>query len=399
MTGTDDLANEKAAFLSALNEPANPPAGDPPPPPADPPSGDPPSGDPPPPPADPPKGDSPAGDPRPIEFADADRVRIINEVMGTNYATLDEAVAMKPLIEKSSEYISAMEKYKELEATPVAKFHNEKIMEINTFATLTGIDDVNVINKFKAYQAAETKNPIDALVLAELIKDPSLAGKETILRKSIERQYNTKVDEYLEGDELVEAKEQAEIEQLRLDRTAAVAQKEIDQLMGKVKDSQGYNTYGQTHQQKSETKAQWEQAMEANMDKLFSKVPILVPKGKDAKGEEQFDVVAEVSLSKEEQKAYSQMLVENAVRSGSVLTQDALVKELSIVYDVIKGRNSAQVLSSKIAEAEGKLRLELEKSIHNPTQLKVETPATPRATEKTPSQVVEEKFNNWMNGG
>jgi hypothetical protein len=261
----------------------------------------------------------------------------------------------------------------------------------------TGIDDISFIKEIKRFDAAETKDPIEALVLAEILKDPSLIEKKDLLKKSIQREYKLSVDPDLEGEELEIAQENADMERFRLDRKAAEASKEINSIMDKVKNAGPILTVNETLKQRQALKAQWENVVEPNVDKLFTKIPITVPKGKDSNGKEIFETLDTLELSQEEAKVQAKLVLEAVVSSGLELTQENLIKAVSERYAAIQANNMGAILSKVHAKAESAARLEWEKKASNPSQIKVETPITSK-TEKTPSQLIEEKFNKMMNG-
>jgi hypothetical protein len=342
---------------------------------------------------------APAGNepPAPTPIADEIRLQAINETLGTTFTSLDEVQSVRTSLGELPSLRETQTKFEELKGTSIAKFHSKALEEANTFAMQTGIDDISFIKEIKRFDAAETKDPIEALVLAEILKDPSLIEQKDLLKKSIQREYKLSVDPDLEGEELEIAQENASMEKFRLSRKAAEASKEINSIMDKVKNAGPILTVNETLKQREALKAQWENTVEVNADKIFTKVPITVPKGKDGNGNDIFETIDTIELSPEDAKIQAKLVVEAVVGSGLELTQENLIKAVSDRYAAIQAKNMATVLSKVRAKAESTARLEWEKKASNPSQIKVETPANPK-TEKTPSQLIEEKFNNWMNG-
>lgn len=391
-----DFDKDKADFIEAMGGSANPPA------PIDPAPADPvdpakPT-DPPANPIDPAPADpvNPT-DPPPAPTGDAAKIQTINETFGTSFTSLEEVETFKGVLSDLPNLQEAKIQFDELKGQSIAKFHSKNLEELNTFADQTGIEDPGFIKQVKQFDAAEKKDPIEALVLAEILKDPSLIDKKDILVKSMKREYQTQVPEDLYGEELAEAQEKAEMEQFRLDRKAAQATKEIEEVMGKVKTAGPVLTVSESIKQRQELKAQWEGVVDKNVDQIFGKIPVQVPKGKDKNGQEIMETVDFIELTPEEAKAQAKLVVNKVVSSGLALTQENLIEAVSEQYQLVLAKNLSTVLSKLAARTEGSVRLQVEKEVTNPSQLKVETPAAPRV-EKTASDVILEKWDNYMKG-
>jgi hypothetical protein len=187
------------------------------------------------------------------------------------------------------------------------------------------------------------------------------------------------------------------MEQFRLERKAVQATKEIEDIMGKVKTAGPVLTVNESIQQRQQLKAQWEEVVDQNVDKIFGKIPVQVPKGKDKNGQDIMETVDYIELTPEEAKAQAKLVVNKVVSSGLELTQENLVEAVSEQYNLVLAKNLSTVLSKIAARTEGSVRLQVEKEITNPSQLKVETPAAPRV-DKNASDVIAEKWERFMNG-
>jgi hypothetical protein len=314
-----------------------------------------------------------------------------------NFTSLDELESFKGVLSELPSLQEAKTQFEELKGQSIAKFHSKNLEEMNTFAAQTGIEDASFIKQVKQFDSAEVKDPIEALVLAEILKDPSLIDKKDILVKSMKREYKTQVADDLYGEELEEAQEKAEMEQFRLDRKAAQATKEIEDIMGKVKTAGPVLTVNESIQQRQQLKAQWEEVVDQNVDKIFGKIPVQVPKGKDKNGQDIMETVDYIELTPEEAKAQAKLVVNRVVGSGLELTQENLVEAVSEQYNLVLAKNLSTVLSKLSARTEGNVRLQVEKEITNPSQLRVETPAAPKV-DKTASDLIAEKWERYMNG-
>ena len=318
-----------------------------------------------------------------------DRIQVINETFGTNFSSMDEVESFKGLLTELPVLQDAKQKYDEIKNQSVAKFHSKNIEEINSFALQTGIEDPAFVKQVKQFTLAEKKDPVEALAIAEILKDPSLADKKDLLMKSIRREYKTSYNEDLYGEELEEAQERAQMEQFRLDRKATEATKLINETMDKVTKAGPVLTVNDTIQQKQELKAQWANIVESNTDQIFGKVPVQVPKGKDSKGQDVFETIDYIELSPAEAKQQAQLVVDRLVNSGLEINQENLINAVTEQYDLIKARNLHQVLGKIMQRTESATKLKLEKEISNPSALKVETPAAAKQQKTASDQILE----------
>jgi len=318
-----------------------------------------------------------------------DRLQLINETFGTNFASMDDVESFKGVLSELPVLQDAKQKYDEIKGQSVAKFHSKNIEEINNFALQTGIEDPAFVKQVKQFSLADKKDPVEALAIAEILKDPSLADKKDLLMKSIRREYKTSYNEDLYGDELEEAQERAQMEQFRLDRKAAEATKLISETMDKVQKAGPVLTVNDTIQQKQELKAQWANIVESNTDQIFGKVPVQVPKGKDKNGQDIFETIDYIELSPAEAKEQAQLVVNRLVNSGLEINQENLINAVSEQYDMIKAKNLYQIVGKVMQRAESATKLKLEKEISNPSALKVETPAAAKQQKTASDQILE----------
>ena len=318
-----------------------------------------------------------------------DRLQLINETFGTNFASMDDVESFKGVLSELPVLQDAKQKYDEIKGQSVAKFHSKNIEEINNFALQTGIEDPAFVKQVKQFSLADKKDPVEALAMAEILKDPSLADKKDLLMKSIRREYKTSYNEDLYGDDLEEAQDRAQMEQFRLDRKAAEATKLISETMDKVQKAGPVLTVNDTIQQKQELKAQWANIVESNTDQIFGKVPVQVPKGKDKNGQDIFETIDYIELSPAEAKEQAQLVVNRLVNSGLEINQENLINAVSEQYDMIKAKNLYQIVGKVMQRAESATKLKLEKEISNPSALKVETPAAGKQQKTASDQILE----------
>lgn len=312
----------------------------------------------------------------PASLTEEIKLQAINEVLGTSYATMQEAVNAKARLTEYDSLKETKSKYDELSSAPIIKFHNKSIEEFNNFAETTKIDDPAIFKSVKQFAAKEIKDPIDAMILSEIIKDPSLAGRETLLRKQIQRRFNTSIDEDLYGEELEVAKEEAELNAFNLEREGKKAEKEISDLLEKVStNSNGGETINSIQEQRNQLKAQWDDVIVKNAEKIFKSIPVTVPKGKDKNGNDIFESIDTIELSSADALRIANEAVQSLISSGLEVSEENLINVVARTHRSILAENYHIVTSKIQAKTEADLRLSLQKEIHNPSGAgKIPTP-------------------------
>jgi hypothetical protein len=315
--------------------------------------------------------------PETTSLTESQKIQALNEILGTEYTSLQEAIDAKSRLGEYASLKETKDKYEELSKTPIAKFANKSVEEFNAFVEATNIDDAQVYKSIKSFSAKESKDPIEAMVLAEVIKDPSLLGKEHLIKKQFERKFNTYIDPDLYGEELEQAKEEAELTQFNLEREGKKAEQEISNILEKVNTNSKKETITDIQQQKHELKAQWESVIVKDVDKIFKTIPVTVPKGKDANGQEIFEQVESIELSPADSLKYANEAVKELVESGKELSSENLIQAVAKKHREILADNYHIVTSKIHAKAQAEARLSKEKEIHNPSGAgKIQTPGT-----------------------
>jgi hypothetical protein len=331
---------------------------------------------------------------QPIGLTEDIKLQAINEVLGTNYSKLEDAVEAKNRMMGYNELKEYKEKYDELNSKPLASFHSKTIEELNNFAKVTGIDDPTIIRSVKAFSEKQEKDPIEALVLAEILNDPTLAEKRDLLKKQISRKYKIEIDEDLYGEELEKAREESDLSKFQLERDASKAIKSISETLEKVNTESKDNPYSKTQEQKQNLKAQWDNVIVSNYDKIFGKVPVQVPKGKDESGNTIYETIDTIELSPTEAKQYAEQAVKSLVNSGTEITEANLVDAVYQQHLMIQAKHLEKVKDKMYAKIQAEVRLNLEKEIHNPSSLKGGNTPPPQAPVKEFGDKILEKLES-----
>lgn len=320
-----------------------------------------------------------AAEPTPLEITDEVRLKAINEAWGTEYKSIDEFKSLKSTIDEANTLREYKTKYEEAVQKP--KYASPYVQELNNFVAATGIEDINVAREIKLFENSAEKNPIDALVLAEIIKDPSVIGSKDKLYKLFSSQYNTKVDESAFEDDpegLSRAKEAAELEQFKLERAANSAKASINEISEKVKNYKEPEVPQSQNQEKYEqTKAQWDAELTTKYggEEIFKTIPVLVPVGKDKDGKEQFETIDNIDLTPEQQKSCYQNAIGFALANNLELNEQNMNLAVSIEMRNIHAQNLGRIIAKDREAQAAKIKLQVEKEIHNPSTIQVETPS------------------------
>ena len=123
---------------------------------------------------------------------EAIRTDMLREMWGDQFKTVEDfKKANRP--EALKELTTLRQKNQELSESlakkPKHAFASDDIAKFNEFARETGIKDAAIFNKLNGTDVANM-DAMDALILQRIIEDPSLAGKEPQVRRTLERRFN-----------------------------------------------------------------------------------------------------------------------------------------------------------------------------------------------------------------
>lgn len=313
-------------------------------------------------------------------------LKTINETLGTNYQSLDEVTALKTELAEIPNYKEIKTKFET--APPKPKFATPQIEELNNFTAATNIADLSVLQSMKRHINTEAKDPIEALVIAAIIEEPSLAEDRDMLRKSIQSKYNLQVDE--DGDP---AQEQArvDLEKFNLKREANKANALIDETMGKVKsytEALPPDTTQETKLKAESNQKLWDETVADNKFKeLFKSVELSIPLGKTSTGVDLGSEVIKYELSAEQQ-ARLDASIKTSISSGLEYSQKNIDTIISAHKNVAILENLDSIIQKAVNSAVAKAELAKDKEIENPSSAKVEVPIT-TSGERTEAQKTE----------
>ena len=324
-----------------------------------------------------------------FELTDEIRINAINEQFGTSYKTLEEVQSAKADFAELPTYKEYKAKFEEASKVQPVRFANSKIEELNAFAAATNIDDVSVFHAINRFQNAEKKDPVEAMVLAQIIERPELIDKKDLLREMIEEKYNLAIDEDL--DPVSEARRIEKVK-LGMEFDSSSANKLIADTIGKVqayKSALPPDTEKQTQQNLESNLSAWKPTLSDNKFKdLFKSVEVDVPLGKTSDGIELGTEKVSIELSAEQRK-FIEDNVSDMVSSGLEYSQDNIDKVIKVQRNIALLQNLDSIVAKATETAVAKAELEYLKRTHNPSGVKVETPTNTEPV-KTNAEEVED---------
>jgi len=283
---------------------------------------------------------------KPPEQQDA----ILKEIFGERFKTVEEAkkaniAGLLDELESLRQAKSDLEK--KLSEKPKHNFANDEIALFNEFVKETGIRDYGVFQKINSVDPANM-DPMDALVIRYILKNPSFAGKEAQVKKYFEKKYN--IDpELVSEDEL-------EINKVGMQAEGENAKMELKSLKEKLKVPQStVSSEPQkelTPEMKAELVSKWNDVGKRVSD-VFSKIPIPI-KGTDSP-------VVSYALSEDERREIEKFVTDYALENRMELNE----ANVNLVGRIVYGQIILGKLPEIVHSVFEKARQMTEKEIHN----------------------------------
>lgn len=298
-------------------------------------------------------------------------LEIINRTLGTNYTSLEDA---------KNEF-SEIPTLKEYKNTPQVKFANEGLAELNAFASATGIEDSSVLKDLKRFSNTEQKDPLEAMVLAQVLKYPEFADKKDLLRETIADKYNLTIDEDLDI-----ASENRRIEKVKMQMAfdAQDANTTINTTLGKIaeyKNAIAPDNSKAIQEATAANKSAWESVLADNkFQDLFNNIEVEVPLGKYDNETDLGNEVVKFGLTAE-QKQSILTDIKTMVSQGIPCDQKTINSVVEFHKNKISSENMPKIVSQGVTQALSKAKAAWEAKIHNPSTTKIETP-TPLGADK-----------------
>lgn len=233
---------------------------------------------------------------------------------------------------------------------------NENVALLNSFVKQTGIDNFALFDKIRAFDPA-TADPVDVLVMQELINDPSFIGKEATIRAAINRDYPIDADNQKAEDN--------EINQFRLSKAAKAAATQITELKGKLRVEKPEDKSAQIAEARTKLKTDWTAALPKVFEKMEA-IPLFSQGDKDEKPKQVF----EYKLTPETKQALVQETLDVLVANDMPVTEESFAKAYNFAQNKMIMTQLPRMLSAYTTFMESEINKQKDKQFHNPSGLK-----------------------------
>ena len=182
----------------------------------------------------PPEDNKPPEEKKDVLNPETIRTAMLNEMFGEQFKTVEDfkkANIPAQLQERETLRQRNLELETQAKAKPKHHYASDDIAKFDEFARQTGIKDATIFNKLNASDVANM-DAMDALILERVIDDPSLAGKEPQVRRTLERRFNVD-SRKVESGELTQ--EELDDNLLEVNSEARKAKTKLQDLKGKIK--------------------------------------------------------------------------------------------------------------------------------------------------------------------
>lgn len=262
---------------------------------------------------------------------------------------------------KASEWETKSREYETKLNEQVNPFANEKIFKINHLVK-TGVDDTLASRIVSA--DLDSMNPIDRLVLHEVMKNPKYASKEHLIRADLEDTYGTL--DSSDPDLSDEDKRKIELNKFRLERDADDAAAEIKKMRDGIEvprvDIEAMKV--ERDKQQADLRAGWTTVVsEFLKSRTAIPLPTLGADGKEVKAFMDF------TLTDDLKKDYDKQLVDFAVNNNVPLTEEGFAQIAGVFDSQFVLNNLPRLIHSAVTKAKEMSTEEWRKYTHNPSAL------------------------------
>jgi hypothetical protein len=271
-------------------------------------------------------------------FGDFESIDSIKQKYSTYEERAKKYEEYEPLISQQETLI------KELESP----FVNERLASLNSFIKNTGVNDLDVANKFVGKTSEEIKqNPIQVMALAQVIQEPDLLNNMTFedLCEAIADENNTYAD--------VTFEDAPKVMKMKIGKNIAVVEEKL-QNIGQTKDfvASLRNQYNESKETVAKAIQEWKPTIEKLTD--------LKEVEYDLEG---YKVKAQVSA---ETRTQLQKEITNIIASNPSLPDDQSIELINTyVRSRIENLEASNIYKSLITAAKGEALEKSVKEFHN----------------------------------
>ena len=317
-----------------------------------------------------------------VPDTDTIKAGILNEMFGDQFKTVDD-VKKANIPESLKELVTLRQKNQELDALVKAKpkhhFANDDIAMMNEFVRETGIKDVGVFNRLHVTDVANM-DAMDALIMQHIIENPSLAGKESQVRRYLERRFDvdsSKIDPKqvesgdLTQEQLDKNKADYDVNLVGVTSEGAKAKVKLIELKGKIKMPEApaeETPAGKTKwtpEIETQQKTAWTKVGEAMIGE-FATLPI---RAKGAK-----DPIVNFALPEDAKKSLLSDTMDYIVSNQMEVNQENVKAVGTQMYYKIKEDYFEDIIQAVSERVRSMSEEEYLKAYHNPSSKNNDTP-------------------------
>ncbi len=279
----------------------------------------------------------------------------LNQSLGSNFKSIDDIKGLQSTQEKLKEYEAKIqEKDEALNSVgdPMNQFANENVAKANEILKNNNSLSFGVAAKL-ATADVDNMSDDDALVFEQLIENPHYEGRESVLRKMVNKTYKT--DASSEDELSDEEKEEIEIQKFKKEADAKKAKDRLKQ-MANVETPQKRNVEEEHKQQKQQKLEQFKPHAESIMNELES-----VKVGKNGY-EFQIDQSFKDFLQKDGN------LASYLANNFDPNDPDAKQKAMDQLKEVYKKQKIDKIVDDIEEQVAARIRDEFHQKSHNPKQ-------------------------------
>ena len=302
---------------------------------------------------------------------EAIRTDMLREMWGDQFKTVEDFKKAN-IPEALKELTTLRQKNQELSDSlakkPKHAFASDDIAKFNEFARETGIKDAGIFNKLNATDVANMDS-MDALILQRIIEDPTLAGKEPQVRRSLERRYNVD-SKKVEAGELTQ--EEFDDNLLEVNSEGNKAKAKLQDLKGKIRmpeipaELPPDGKIKWTPEIEKTQKEGWTKVNEA-MAKEFSTIPIPIKGSKEP--------IVNFVLPEETKKLIVAKYSDLAINNQMEVNDEANVKNMAIqMYSEAILSNLDEITHAIFERARSMSEEEYLKAYSNPSSKNTDKP-------------------------
>jgi hypothetical protein len=305
-----------------------------------------------------------------IELTEAHRSKLLNEMFGDKFTSIDEVKESFKLLDEVPSLRERSTKLQEQLEDKYNPFANEEVARFNHFVKETGINDMKVYAKVSSI-GSET-DPIDVLVTQHVVENPEYAGQEGKLKNFLVSKYGLDPEKYDE--------EELENNKFALQLESSKALKSIEALKSKITEFKPVD-FEALATQKEEQAKQEQQKLASGWSEIVAKLPEHIPAFKVDLGEGKGEF--EYAYTAEQKKSIEKDVLDYLVGYKLPMTKESVQSALSFAQNRVYQSNQKEIYKSFAEKISNDIRAQYDKEFVNPSALNKGNQETEKKPDKT----------------